>query len=480
MSKILFINPNKWGRGITTIWITSHSSLLKENNHEVQLFDATFYKDWTDNEIDFNTKNNQYKKSNYLDLVKYNPNNIKEDLQKKINKFNPDIIFWSALSSHIHGEGEYVNIEYGYELLKDLNYKGLLVTGGIQVTASVEKMFKNYPDIDILVGGESEFVLLDISNKITDSNFKDDIKGISYKDPSGKIISNLKQSIISNLDTIPAYDYSIFDPNIFLRSYNGRVVNAIDYELSRGCIYTCSYCVETVIQRYYGFEEKTKKGALLQSKKYLRSKSAERIYSELVDCKKKLNIELVRCQDTNFLTIDPKVLKKLEILNLAEPLKMKLYIETRPEGINEKSVKLLKNLGVDGVGMGIELAGEEFRESELNRFADQDKIINAFKLLKENGIDRTSYNIIGLPNQTESSIISTIKFNKILNPDNITVAFYSPYLGTNEQKKSRDLDYFKDYEKNVDSQLRSLSTGKNLSISKLNYYKENFVNLVRN
>ena len=108
------------------------------------------------------------------------------------------------------------------------------------------------------------------------------------------------------------------------------------------------------------------------------------------------------------------------------------------------------------------------------------EIINAFKLLKENGIDRTSYNIIGLPNQTESSIISTIKFNKILNPDNITVAFYSPYLGTNEQKKSRDLDYFKDYEKNVDSQLRSLSTGKNLSISKLNYYKENFVNLVRN
>ena len=54
------------------------------------------------------------------------------------------------------------------------------------------------------------------------------------------------------------------------------------------------------------------------------------------------------------------------------------------EGINEKSVNLLKNLGVDGVGMGIELSGEEFRESELNRFANQNKIINAFKLLREN------------------------------------------------------------------------------------------------
>ena len=238
--------------------------------------------------------------------------------------------------------------------------------------------------------------------------------------------------------------------------------------------------LETVLQKYYGFEDTTKNGALIKAKKYLRNKSAKRIYNELKFYKENLNIQLVRCQDTNFLTINPKVLKELEELLLENPLNIKLYIETRPEGINEKSVKLLKNLGVDGVGMGIELAGEEFRENDLNRFADQDKIINAFKLLKENKINRTSYNIIGLPNQSESSIISTINFNKLLNPDNITVAFYSPYLGTSEQKKSTRLDYFKDYENNVDGQLRSLSSGKNLSISKLNYYKENFVNLVRN
>ena len=63
--------------------------------------------------------------------------------------------------------------------------------------------------------------------------------------------------------------------------------------------------------------------------------------------------------------------------------------------------------------MGIELSGEEFRESELNRFANQNKIINAFKLLRENQINRTSYNIIGLPNQTEDSILNTIEFNKL-------------------------------------------------------------------
>ena len=38
----LLINPNKWGRGITHIWIASHASSLKPD-HEVELFDCTFY-----------------------------------------------------------------------------------------------------------------------------------------------------------------------------------------------------------------------------------------------------------------------------------------------------------------------------------------------------------------------------------------------------------------------------------------------------
>ena len=68
--------------------------------------------------------------------------------------------------------------------------------------------------------------------------------------------SNERQEIISNLDAIGMYDYSIFEDQIFLRPYNGDVIKAVDYELSRGCVFTCSYCVETIIQKYYGFEKK--------------------------------------------------------------------------------------------------------------------------------------------------------------------------------------------------------------------------------
>ena len=277
------------------------------------------------------------------------------------------------------------------------------------------------------------------------------------------------------------YDYDIFDSQVFNRPYNGRVIKGIDYEMSRGCIYSCNYCVETIIQKYYGFDDMSlKTGAIKNFKSYLRHKSSKIIFDELIYLNKAKNIELIRCQDTNFLTNDRNVLSELSELIDKSDLDIKIYIETRPEGINENSIELLKKLKVDGVGMGVELSDSNFRENELNRFADQEKTINAFKLLKENNIKRTAYNIIGLPNQDEKSILKTIEFNKILSPDNITVAYYSPYFGTKSQKKGNELGLFEDYETDVDSALRSKSKADYvLPISRLDYYKNKFVSLVR-
>ena len=87
MAKILIINPNKWGRGITFLWMASHSALLKKFNHEVKLFDCTFYEHWSENEIKFNSENKMYKKSDYENYIKYKKNDVKSDLKNTINSF---------------------------------------------------------------------------------------------------------------------------------------------------------------------------------------------------------------------------------------------------------------------------------------------------------------------------------------------------------------------------------------------------------
>jgi radical SAM superfamily enzyme YgiQ (UPF0313 family) len=179
------------------------------------------------------------------------------------------------------------------------------------------------------------------------------------------------------------------------------------------------------------------------------------------------------------LTNDSLILNELAEKISKSNLNFKIYIETRPEGINEKSILLLKKLKVDGVGMGIELAAENFREGSLNRFASQSKTIEAFRLLRKHNIKRTSYNVIGFPSQDEKSIIDTIEFNKLLDPDNITVAYYSPYYGTAQQQKGVKENIFDEYEKNADAALRSTSKSNLLTKDKLDFFKRNFVNLTK-
>ena len=97
MAKILFIHPNKQGHGVTAIWIPSHSAVLKSKGHQVQLFDCTFYKDWTVNETQYNTDNLMYKPSDYSNYINFSENNVFDDLQAQVDEYNPDVIFWAAL-----------------------------------------------------------------------------------------------------------------------------------------------------------------------------------------------------------------------------------------------------------------------------------------------------------------------------------------------------------------------------------------------
>ena len=188
---------------------------------------------------------------------------------------------------------------------------------------------------------------------------------------------------------------------------------------------------------------------------------------------------MVRCQDTNFLTINKAVLRELADLLSGAQLNLRLYIETRPEGITPAALELLQRLGVDGIGMGVELASESFRESFLNRFASESKTVTAFQALREAGIKRTAYNMIGVPGEDEGMILDTIRFNALLDPDNITVAFYSPYIGTEEQGRATREAYFDDYEYDVDGQLRTVARSALVSRELLEFYKRHFVRLVR-
>ena len=154
-------------------------------------------------------------------------------------------------------------------------------------------------------------------------------------------------------------------------------------------------------------------------------------------------------------------------------LDIKLYIETRPEGVNPPAIELMKRLNIDGIGMGVELSTQSFREDYLHRFSDQKRIIDAFANLRSANIKRTAYNIIGLPDQSEESIQETIDFNRLISPDNVTVAFFSPYIGTDEEIRGKEMGYSGNYEYEViEKQIGRYMSGAVKQIDSLQKYLE--------
>lgn len=466
------------GSGYTPIWVASHIGLLKKAGHEVSYFDALFYASWSDNYTAKNTETQMYAPSDYEIHIEWKKDDVVASLQSVVDDFCPDIIFWSAISSHIHSEGEYVCVQYGHDLLGSVKTKALKIASGIQPTVDPGLMMDIFPGVDYYVRGESEFVLRDIAGRYDKKKSFDDLQGLAFK-KNNAIVINPPQPLVTDMDLLEPYDYSVFEDQVFYRPYNGKVVRAVDYEMSRGCPFTCDYCAEVAIQKYYGFRERGKNGALKEAGRYMRCKSIGRIFEEIKKTHQERNVVFFRCQDTNFLTIPPRVLNGLADKIQGAGLPVFFYVETRPELINPSNVAILKKLRVDGVGMGIETASEDFCATQLHRFCKQSDIIKAFKLLKDAGIKRTTYNVLGFRDQTEEMILDTIRFNRLLDPDNISTSFYSPYIGTAEHQRSVEQGYFAPYEYNLNDGLYSATKSRLVTKEKLQFYRKHFTKLVR-
>lgn len=432
MASILLLNTTQWGRGITPIWLASHSGILKSHGHTCNLCDFNFLECWQKDEVNYNSQNGQYLPVSYS--YSYSDLEPKTYLSSHIKKYNPDIIIWSAVSSHIHGEGEFSSFHRGYEFLdsffEDGNIsKPLLVAGGIYIMGFTDgELTEQFPLVDCFLKGDSEHLLLSAAD-ILDS-------GADTLPPS-----------ISTSSTRPAlsssylYDYSIFPSQSLIRPYHGNLVKAVDYELSRGCPFSCAYCVETIIQKHYDSTETNSRSILKDLGSYFVKKNVVKAFEELLQLKE-IGVDFIRFQDTNFMSLGIGYINELSDLLKTRSVSFDMYIETRPESLNTKAVDAIRKLGVVGVGMGLETASQNKRSNSLSRYCDTTAIVKAFELLRTANISRTSYNMIGLPGETAEDLINTILLNRRLEPDDITCAFYTPYTGTplSESTSTRSVD----------------------------------------
>ena len=170
-----------------------------------------------------------------IEIYETNINNQVFNIIKDIYELNPDKIIFST----------YIwNKEYIVEIVKELK-KVLpnveIILGGPEVSYKWEKFMANMSEVDALLLGEGENVLLNFLTKEEDK-----VLGVVSR-KNDEIVFNGIEPIIENLDIVP-FPYEDWELEDKTKIFY--------YESSRGCPFSCSYCLSSIDKtvRYYSLD----------------------------------------------------------------------------------------------------------------------------------------------------------------------------------------------------------------------------------
>jgi len=372
--KVLLIYPNvvespkdiSLGLGII-------SAMLKQKNHKVGLIDTTF-------------------------------RITKKEIIKKIKTFNPDLVGVTAATNDLYNA---INICTLIKKIKNIP----IVCGGYHATIAPEDIIKQ-DCFDIAAIGEAEYSFLKLIRSIEKGKINYNLKNLWFKN-KGKIIKNPIGNLNQDLDKLPFADREFFDYQKYINSNRGLAT----FMSSKGCPFVCTYCINKVlIEKYKG------KGA------YLRFRSINNLFEEIKNVIKKYQVKEIEFYDDTF-TLDKKRLKEF-CERYPKEINLPFYINARVNAVTKEDFQILKKAGCVRVSIGIESGDTKIRNPVLKRNQTEEQIINTFKWAKEAGLKTYSFNMIGIPYETNESIKKTIELNRKVNPDYIGVSIFNAFKGT--------------------------------------------------
>jgi radical SAM superfamily enzyme YgiQ (UPF0313 family) len=260
-----------------------------------------------------------------------------------------------------------------------------IIVGGPHVSLLKEKAFELTKDIDFIICGEGEKAIMTVINRL-----KGDLHGkenANSKDNPAIIVSGNEYDL--NSSPFPSWD--IYDLSGFFP--------LLPLETSRGCPYSCGYCAEGTI---YG--------------KTVREKSIMRVVNEIKRNIEEHGIRFFRFSDSTFNFSESRFVELCRSF-IANKLDIKWGSYARFETIDTDSIKLAKDAGCESMYFGIESGDQEIlkmvRVSRASR--------NHMQRIQQaaNSVDlHTHCNfIIGLPDETEKTLDSTLELINQLRPN---------------------------------------------------------------
>jgi len=166
-----------------------------------------------------------------IDLCEYTIKDVTMNVVADIYKRKPDVI---GFSCYIWNIEETIPI---LQMLRKVLPDVKIVLGGPEVTYDSEYFMNRIPEADVIVFGEGEKTFHHVLTEFKGRNRLELVPGILYRDEEGKVKRTFPRDKL-DLDEIP----TPFDDDD-LPTLTNRVVY---FECSRGCPFTCSYCLSSI------------------------------------------------------------------------------------------------------------------------------------------------------------------------------------------------------------------------------------------
>ena len=415
--RILFIFPNIDSPGYKPVSISTLCAIIKSKEHEVLLYDTSFFETSSYNSNSDFVPNNEVGEeiSNFIpvDEEKYGLEKtsveLDKDFTKVLQEFKPDLILVSTLSQ------EFGLSVYLLRIAKEYDKDILTLMGGRHCYSDPDDALSE-SSIDMICIGEGEKPLSELIECLSEKRDYTRIQGLWVK-REGKVYRNKLNSYFKDLDTLPYLDLSIYDERQFYRIFMGKIYRSVDYVWKRGCFEKCGYCQSEIVQEWH------------QGDRSMRAYSVERAIEELEFLKEKHQLEFVRFHDETFLAVPAKVLESFA-QQYQERVNLPFVVDAAPQTVSKIKVELLKEAGCQSISLGCESGNEEFRYKVLNKRVDNKTVTKAFHMINEQNIRTVMFVLIGFPFERREYIEDTIKLCRNANVASPNIGFFYPFKGS--------------------------------------------------
>ena len=330
-----------------------------------------------------------------VEMAEYTINNSAEEILRDIYERAPQVV---AFSCYIWNIEMVITVA---ENLKKVMPQVSIIMGGPEVSYDAQTLLERYPFIDLIMRGEGEQTFLEyVAWQVEQQSALSDIKGITYRQ-DGEIVATADRDVM-NLDQV------VF-PYGDIENLHNRIVY---YETSRGCPFSCSYCLSSI--------DKT-----------VRLRSLDKVYGELTFFLEQ-KVPQVKFVDRTFNCNHEHAYAIWKFVGEHDNGITNFHFEISADLLREEDLVLFKSFrpGLIQLEIGVQTTNEKTIQA-IRRRMDLDKLKKAVWRVHQGGNIHQHLDLIaGLPYEEYESFRRSFNDVYEMKPDQLQLGFLKVLKGS--------------------------------------------------